>query len=433
MLSFHQKYFWPNNAILAVVGDVEPGEAFASVRRVFADWQRKDIGTTTFPEPPQPTRRIVVVNKPDAVQTEVRVGNIGIPRNHPDYMAVNLAIRILGGEGSNRLHQVLRTARGLTYGAQANFDVFKEGGDFEAETNTRTSATGEVLRLIVDEFWRLQRDRVSERDVGREGIPTGSFPLTIETPNSIAMQTERPFGLPTSSPDVPRTRQRRLRRHPAAAQLPSGQPRRWCSSATPPSSEPAPGIGFGGFETIDIQNLIHRRRFQRPTRRAAGPGRPFRSRDGPEARPGMGQYAPAYSAQTVIRECKALLDRVIAAMGGPEALRGEEVIAKRASRTRDGRRDEASRRATSSTPTSSVSRPARSKARSSRASTGRRPGRATRGERTRSRARPPPKRRATSTATSSACCSRARTRRWRSGGERACRSSFRGRAWDRFC
>src|SRR5205823_4208693 len=140
-----------------VVGDIEPEQAFAGVRRVFGDWQQRGVGASTFIAPPDPTRRLVIINKPDAVQTEVRVGNIGIPRNHPDYMAVNLAIRILGGEGSNRLHQVLRTARGLTYGAQANFNTFKDSGDFEAETNTRTPATGEVLRLIVDEFWRLQR------------------------------------------------------------------------------------------------------------------------------------------------------------------------------------------------------------------------------------------------------------------------------------
>ncbi len=106
----------------------------------------------------------------------MRVGHIGIPRNHPDYMALNLAIRILGGEGSNRLHQVLRTERGLTYGAQANMDALKESGDFEAETNTRSDATGEVLRLIVDEFWRLQRDRVGERGARRrEGVPDGQF------------------------------------------------------------------------------------------------------------------------------------------------------------------------------------------------------------------------------------------------------------------
>ena len=114
-------------------------------------------------------------------------------------MAVNLAIRILGGEGSNRLHQVLRTERGLTYGAQANMDTLKETGDFEAETNTRSEATGEVLRLIVDEFWRLQRERVGERELdGAKAYLTGSFPLTIETPESIAMQVVNAlfYGLP---------------------------------------------------------------------------------------------------------------------------------------------------------------------------------------------------------------------------------------------
>src|SRR5207249_1541550 len=134
---------------------------------------------------------------------------IGISRNHPDYMALNLAIRILGGEGSNRLHQVLRTQRGLTYGAQANMDTLKETGDFEAETNTRSEATGEVLRLIVDEFWRIQRERVSEYELAdAKAYLTGSFPLTIETPASIAMQVVNVlfYGLPVE--DLQTFRQR---------------------------------------------------------------------------------------------------------------------------------------------------------------------------------------------------------------------------------
>src|SRR6202007_2521914 len=98
--------------------------------------------------------------------TEVRVGHVGVKRNHPDYMPLNLAIRILGGEGANRLHQLLRTARGLTYGAQANMDTNRESGTFEASTNTRSEATGEVLRLMVDEFWRLQRERARAGELG---------------------------------------------------------------------------------------------------------------------------------------------------------------------------------------------------------------------------------------------------------------------------
>jgi len=341
LVSFHQKYFWPNNAILAVVGDVEPEEAFASVRRVFADWQRKDIGTTTFTEPPQPTRRIVVVNKSDAVQTEVRVGNIGIPRNHPDYMAVNLAIRILGGEGSNRLHQVLRTARGLTYGAQANFDTFRDAGDFEAETNTRTAATGEVLRLIVDEFWRLQRDRVSERELSdAKAYLTGSFPLTIETPNAIAMQILNVlfYGLPIEQlqtfrervnavtvDDIQRVARNYLKPDRLSVVL-VGNAGAFANQLQ--------GIGFGGFESIDIQNLdLTAADFKRPSRRAAADsaisdsdsvGRPVQGR----LTGGLERPAPQYAQQNaVIREdAKALLDRVIAAMGGVDALRGVKTI-----------------------------------------------------------------------------------------------------------
>ena len=199
IVAFHKKYFAPNNAILAVVGDVTAEEAFDTVRKVFGDWERKEIPAEKFIEPPAPTRRLIVVNKPDAVQTEVRVGHVGIARKHPDYMAINLAIRILGGEGSNRLHNVLRTQRGLTYGAQADMDTLKESGDFLARTNTRSAATAEVVRVIFDEFWRLQRDPVGERELAdAKAYMTGSFPLTIETPDAIAMQVLNVvfYGLP---------------------------------------------------------------------------------------------------------------------------------------------------------------------------------------------------------------------------------------------
>ena len=341
IVSFHQKHFLPNNAILAIVGDIEPEQAFASARRVFGDWQRRDVDTSTFIEPPSPTRRVVIVNKPDSVQTEVRVGNIGIPRNHPDYMAVNLAIRILGGEGSNRLHQVLRTARGLTYGAQANFNTFKEGGDFEAETNTRTPATGEVLRLMVDEFWRLQRERVSERELAdAKAYLTGSFPLTIETPNAIAMQILNVlfFGLPIEQlqtfrervnavtvDDIQRVARLYLRPDRLSVVL-VGNAAQFTNQLQ--------GIGFGTFETVDIQNLdLTAVDFKRPTRRA-GVGRPFQGRlaGGPE-RPAP-QRPVAYAAQSAVgragnpgnEDAKALLDRVIVAMGGLDALRGVKTV-----------------------------------------------------------------------------------------------------------
>ncbi|HEY5616797.1 MAG TPA: pitrilysin family protein [Vicinamibacterales bacterium] len=186
---YHRRHFVPNNMVLAVVGDVTSDEAFAAAERVFDGWPRAEVPAVKVVDPPQPTRRVVVVDKPDAVQTEIRVGQLAIPRKHPDYMAFDLAMKILGGEGANRLHRVLRSERGLTYGAQADAETRKQSGHFVAETNTRTETTGETLRLTLEEVSRLQRERVFERELSdAQAYLAGSFPLTIETPNDIATQ-----------------------------------------------------------------------------------------------------------------------------------------------------------------------------------------------------------------------------------------------------
>jgi len=336
IVAFHQRYFTPNNAILAVVGDVGSEEAFSMARKVFGDWERRDVPSQKYSDPPDPTRRVVIVNKPDAVQTELRVGHIGIPRNHPDYMAVNLAIRILGGEGSNRLHQVLRTERGLTYGAQANMDALKETGDFQAETNTRSDATGEVLRLIVDEFWRMQRDRVGTLELDNaKAYLTGSFPLTIETPDSIAMQvvTVLFYGLPLQElqtfrervnavtvDDIQRVSQKYLRPDRLSVVL-VGNSAAFASQLR--------GVGFGTFETVELPDLdLIAANFKRgPTRAGRIGGAPGRLQVPRVAyRQAPAAAKPTTSAADESVKAIALLDKVIAAKGGLEKLRAVKSI-----------------------------------------------------------------------------------------------------------
>ena len=344
LVAFHDRHFVPNGAILAIVGDVTADEAFDTAKKVFGDWEKRDLPTQLFIAPPDPTRRVVVVNKPDAVQTEVRVGHIGIPRKHPDYMAVNLAIRILGGEGSNRLHQVLRTQRGLTYGAQANMDTLKDTGDFEAETNTRSEATGEVLRLIVDEFWRLQRERVHEMELAdAKAYLTGSFPLTIETPESIAMQVVNVlfYGLPLDQlqsfrervnavtvDDIQRVAREFLRPDRLSVVL-VGNAKAFASQLG--------GVGFGQFETVELADLdLTTATFKRSGTRA-GPGGPGESgRSGGSGGSGWsgrsGGFFHVQSGQqsTITAQegdkARALLDQTIEAKGGLEKLRAVKTI-----------------------------------------------------------------------------------------------------------
>jgi len=201
LVEFHQRYFVPGNCMLAVVGDIGTAEAFAAAERAFGSWAPRAALRSLALEPPAPTRRIVVVDMPGAVQTEIRVGQLGLMRGSADFTAADLAVRVLGGEGANRLQQILRTRRGLTYGASADLNAYRLFGDIVAETDTSPWAAGEALRVIVDEFSRLQRERVEPRELdGAAAFLAGSYPLTIETPDDIASKvvTALFYNLPLS-------------------------------------------------------------------------------------------------------------------------------------------------------------------------------------------------------------------------------------------
>jgi zinc protease len=317
LVAFHRAYFAPNNAILAIVGDVTAEEAFAGAERAFGDWQRVEgIKIDPPSEPPPPVRRVIVVDRPGAVQTEIRVGHLAVPRRHRDYMAFDLAARILGGEGSNRLHRVLRSERGLTYGAAADLESLKYAGDLVAETDTRSDATGQALRLIVDEFWRLQREPVMEGELkGAQDYLAGSFPLTIETPSAIALQVLNALFFGLDLDELQTFRERVNRVTPDDIQRVARQylkPDRLSIVLVGDASSFASELesaGFRNFERIPIGELdLSSADF----RRRASPAGPAGSAGG------SGAQASA--------DPTALIDRAIEAKGGLERLRSVRTI-----------------------------------------------------------------------------------------------------------
>jgi zinc protease len=276
--AFHKTWYVPNNAILGIVGDISTAEAIAAAEKAFGDWVPGKLPTIAVNDPPPPTRRVVVVNKPDAVQTEVRVGHVGLPRTHPDFLAFDVAMKILGGEGANRLFQVLRSDRGLTYGASAEVSGLMLAGDFVADTDTRSEATAEVLRLIVDEVAKLQREPVSSRELKTaQDYLAGKFPLTIETPGAIATQVLDVlfYGLPLT--DIATYRERVNRITPADIQRVAQQylfPDRLSVVLVGNASTftgSLRGVGFDRFDQVDLSQLdLSSVTFER--RRAAAAG-----------------------------------------------------------------------------------------------------------------------------------------------------------------
>jgi zinc protease len=131
-------------------------------------------------------RRIRLVDKPGAPQSEIRVGHVGVPRRIPDFHALSVLGAILGGLFNSRLNMKLREEKGYTYGAHAGFDLRRSAGPFSARAAVNTEVTAAALSDLVTELDRIRSERVTDAELrAARDYLIGVFPLRFETPGPI--------------------------------------------------------------------------------------------------------------------------------------------------------------------------------------------------------------------------------------------------------
>jgi len=200
LAEFHSTYYRPNNAFLAVVGDVTMKELMPKLQRVFGDWQKADVPAMNIPSAPaQSASTIALIDRPGSVQTVLTLGTLGIERTSPDYFAVLLADRILGGGPSGRLFMNLREDKGYTYGAYSGFGGSKYRGTWVSSSEVRTEVTEGAMKEFKYELSRLRADKVpaEELENAKRAI-IGSFALSLEQPQALLQNviTQKIYNLP---------------------------------------------------------------------------------------------------------------------------------------------------------------------------------------------------------------------------------------------
>lgn len=215
IVAFREAHYLPKGALLAFAGDITPEEAFAATEKYLGAWTAPDApaaSATAGSDAPRPTGlRIFLVDKPDAVQTQIRVGRPGIARGNPDYLALQVANQIFGGSYNARLSTAVRLNKGLTYDATSGFPSYRTAGDFDVNTSTRTEKTVPATQLVLDEIRKMSSGDVTpdELDVARDYL-AGVFPLHAETTSDVADRVLGAafYGLPADYLD---TYQQRIR------------------------------------------------------------------------------------------------------------------------------------------------------------------------------------------------------------------------------
>jgi zinc protease len=191
IVDFHRTYYVPNNAILAVVGDVKSKDVLAKVKAKFGSWKSGDVPQPVVATPP-PVQgyQILLVDKPDLTQTYICMGHLGIEKKSPDYFPIRVMNYILGGGGfASRLVDEVRSKRGLTYDVGCRFDANKLGGAYQITTFTRNDSTAAAIAAIIDQIKRIRTEGVTDKELeDTKSFYSGYFPLQFETPSQIATQ-----------------------------------------------------------------------------------------------------------------------------------------------------------------------------------------------------------------------------------------------------
>jgi zinc protease len=199
---FHSMYYRPNNAMLAIVGDVTLKEIMPKLEKAFGDWQKGDVPQTKIPAAPEMgAMRIQLIDRPGSVQTVLQLGNLGIERTNEDYFAVLVMNQILGGGPAARLFLNLREKNGYTYGAYSNFGGSKFRGTVTSSSEVRTDVTEGAMKEFMYELKRIREEKVSpaELENAKRAI-VGSFALSLEQPNALLQNivTQKLYDLPAN-------------------------------------------------------------------------------------------------------------------------------------------------------------------------------------------------------------------------------------------
>ncbi|HEX6163614.1 MAG TPA: pitrilysin family protein [Vicinamibacterales bacterium] len=191
--TFYKAHYRPENATLLVVGDVTPASVMPMLEKAFGSWKGEGMAPLVAEVPMAPqlkARQVYIVDKPDAPQTQIRIGWVGVPRSTSDYAALEVLNTILGGSFTSRLNQNLREEHGYSYGASSAFDMRLSAGPFLAAAGVQSDKTGESVKEFFNELTRIGTVVPEDELKKAKNYVALGFPGEFETTGDLARKLE---------------------------------------------------------------------------------------------------------------------------------------------------------------------------------------------------------------------------------------------------
>jgi predicted Zn-dependent peptidase len=182
---WHRERYAPQNAILGIAGDVRAKDLIAKLEKLLAGWKKTEL-KPILPRDAQAAgaRKVILVHRPNSVQTTVAMGNIAIDRRSSDYMPMVVMNDVIGGGASARLFLNLREEKGYTYGVYSDFTAVRYPGPWRAGGNMRTEVTEGAMVEFFNEIRRIRDEPVPLGELAEsQRSIVASFALSLEQPS----------------------------------------------------------------------------------------------------------------------------------------------------------------------------------------------------------------------------------------------------------
>jgi zinc protease len=195
----HATHYAPGLAHLIVAGAFDPDVVIRAAERELGDWSGSGPGHRTFAPRPAADRRVVIVDRPGSVQSELRIGRIGIDRFNPHYFPALVESTLLGGMFWSRLQRRVREELGYTYSIRCGFDPRRAAGPFNTTTAVQTDVTAPAIAEILALLEAAPQAPPAQDELEQaRTFQVGVFPLRFEMTVGIAAAIEpiAIYGLP---------------------------------------------------------------------------------------------------------------------------------------------------------------------------------------------------------------------------------------------
>jgi zinc protease len=187
LAAFHKSHYVPDHAVIAITGDITMAAALKAVQSRFGGWAKAGVPPPAVSDPVALSDPgVFLVARPNSVQTSLVVGVQAIKYTDPDFYAMTVLNKIIGGGPTGRLFRHLREEKGYTYGAGSQLDAGRFRGTWVASTNVRSEVTDPALRDLIDELKQAREIRVPDQEFAdAKRSLVAAFALAIESPQAM--------------------------------------------------------------------------------------------------------------------------------------------------------------------------------------------------------------------------------------------------------